>query len=518
MIYLAGLLIKVQEFKNVFKRKINLDQVVYLEGQITVFVLMLFMLVVSILFAQYQSALYYVCRADAERAARISVDSMLAGYQRPLRDRYQILAVDGGFGKKEFKKEWIENQLKIVFEENMQGSLIKTLVNEISIPDGAMYTMLIENDWDFFLREINLNREDALLTEGVQYILDTWKQENDKASLSFQQKRYEAENAQDFSQENEEEMIDRSIENVQDPREGLMSIWNKGILEAACPENFNISEKCISIEDVSFPEAIENVGTWIDFKDDSSVQNLLYKWDEILKPDFGIQEVKNDLAVQAYIQEVFRHALTDESELPRETSALAYEIEYFIGGHETDTENMKIVLWKLLAIRTVFNLSYLMTSAKKHEQVMATATGLSTVLLIPQFTEVVAFVLKVVWAFAEALSDCRTLLNGGKIPLMKNNETWYLSWNQMLQLNAGTLDGNLGNEGLDYASYLQILCVFTEREAKYRRMTHIMEKNIRLYPGYENFYMKNCVYGMQTEFQCKFGRFGSYRVKTALSY
>lgn len=497
------------------ERKNNIKKNGYYEGQITVFILLLFMLVVSVFVVQYQSALHFVCRADARRAARMSTDSFLASYQKPLRDRYQILAVDGGFGQKNFQKEVLDSQLLKIFQENMKGSMISGTVGDISLAENPIYTLLIENDWDFFVREISLNRQEAAFDEAVSYILNTWNEKNDAAQITFEQKQNEAENAETSSDIDEESS---DLINIQDPRESIMALWNQGILKAACPENFEISKKGISTEDVSFQEVDENVGAWIDFKDNASVGKLFSEWKNILNLDSGVQEFTEELAVQSYIKEVFCCALTTDADSENTPSALNYEIEYLIGGHQSDADNLTTVLWKILAIRCVFNLAYLMTSTEKNEQVMATAATLSTALLIPQFTEVTAFVLKLVWAFAEALSDCRTLLKGGKIPLMKNDTTWYLTWSQMLQLNTAVLDGNDGSDGLDYLTYLQVLTAFTKRDTRYRRMTHIMEKNIRLYSGFENFYMKNCVYGVQAVFECPIGAYGVYNVQTALSY
>ena len=97
----------------------------FYSGQITVFMLMLFMIVSSLLIAQYHSAVYYACRADSERAGRLSVDSLLAGYVKPLKERYQILAFDGGFGEKEFSQEKINGELLDVYKKNIQSSIDK---------------------------------------------------------------------------------------------------------------------------------------------------------------------------------------------------------------------------------------------------------------------------------------------------------------------------------------------------------------------------------------------------------
>ena len=80
---------------------------------------------------------------------------------------------------------------------------------------------------------------------------------------------------------------------------------------------------------------------------------------------------------------------------------LAYEVEYILAGNDSDSENLKAVLWKLLAFRSVMNLSHILLSGEKGMQVEQTAAALSTALLIPEFIEVVAFLMKAAWAFAE---------------------------------------------------------------------------------------------------------------------
>lgn len=506
------------------------------EGQLTVFMALVFFLVVSLLLAQYRSAVFYARRANAERAARLSAESFLAGYNRPLRDYYQILAVDGGFGQDIFQEERLEAQLLHVFEKNVEVGFGAGKGVDAGMEE-PVFTLLIDGDWDFFLREICLNRMDVTVADGIGYIMEQWKSKNDWAAGDLSRKRQEAatraetENVTDSGagevgqpgdtgqpEENEPlEVPESNPEPVTDPRDFVAEIWNQGILAAACPENFSLSEKQCPMTDVSFPEAGQKIQRYIDFKDDASIQDLFEGWDGILEPELGLGAVVSDGAVQLYIMEVFNHAATAESRVVHER-VLNYEVEYILAGNESDSENLKTVLWKLLAFRCVMNLSHILMSGEKGVQAGQTAALLSTALLIPQFTEVVAFLLKCAWAFAESLSDCRTLLKGGKVPLMKDDTTWYLTWEQMLRLDGHMLDGNSGTEGIDYQGYLQMFLLLMKRDTKYRRMTHLMEKNIRLLPDYSEFQMANCIYGVQAAFDWDFGQGGRQRVQTALSY
>ena len=218
------------------------------EGQVTVFMALLFLVVVSLLMAQYRAAVFYACQADSERAACLSVESFLAGYHRPLRDYYQILAVDGGFGQSTFQEERLEEQLRGVFKENMKNSYGRVGENVVSLEE-PIFTFLIDGDWDFFLREITLNRMEGAVSTGIEYIMEQWKIKNGEASSSLNQKRADAAQAAKEEEAAEGETLEpgqQKTENsgkepVTDPRDFVAEIWNQGILAAACPEDFALS-------------------------------------------------------------------------------------------------------------------------------------------------------------------------------------------------------------------------------------------------------------------------------------
>ena len=102
--------------------------------------------------------------------------------------------------------------------------------------------------------------------------------------------------------------------------------------------------------------------------------------------------------------------------------------------------------------------------------------------------------------------------------MVKDDTSWHLTWNEMLEIDTKTLDSNESQEGLNYDDYLQVLLMFTESDSIYHRMTHLMEKNIRLQPQYEGFWIKNCIYAILVNYECEFETFGSYEIQAALSY
>ena len=497
-------------------RKIQMSQ----KGQVTVFAALLFMVVFSLLAAQYRSALYYMQKASVERAARLSAESFLAGYNRPLRDYYQILSVDGGRGSDRFYAREMEEELVSVFRENLKevpgmGQGMETGLKE------PVYMLFIDGDWDFFVREITLNRRAELTGGFFEILIGQWKEENGQASAELRQKQEiekQAEVPETGGVTDEEAGTEADQgEPVTDPRDFIEELWNRGILTAACPENYPLSEKTCPMTDVSFPEAGRRFYETIDFRDDNSILNLLKSWRDILDNGGGIRETVADAAVCMYIRDVFSNAAQESPDIAHER-VLDYETEYILAGNESDIENLKSVLWKLIAFRCVMNMAHLTASPDKEVRIRETALLLSASMLIPQFTEIVAFLLKISWAFAEALADCRTLLQGGRIPILKDQDSWYLSWDQMLHMDRRILDGNHSDEGMDYGEYLRLFLFLMNREEKYRRMTNLMEKNIRLLPEYSDFRMEYCVYGIQADFQCIWGRKMARRAQIALSY
>ena len=79
--------------------------------------------------------------------------------------------MDGGFGQSTFQEERLEEQLRGVFKENMKNSYGRVGKNAVSLEE-PIFTFLIDGDWDFFLREITLNRMEGAVSTGIEYIME----------------------------------------------------------------------------------------------------------------------------------------------------------------------------------------------------------------------------------------------------------------------------------------------------------------------------------------------------------
>ena len=473
------------------------------EGSVTVFGAFMFILVCSVLFAQFHSTVYYMNRADVRRASHLAVESFLAEYCRPLRDGYGILAVDGGYGKKKLQMERIRNDLRDTFERNSGRSSMGLQVGE------PVLTMLIEDDWALFQREISMNMEENVPEEDVRGIMEQWELFKGQTADGMKEPE-ESQTVQGAEREPSKAVLD--------PRQILNDLWGKGILAAACPETFQFSSAACSMDDVSFPHQGRFVETSLNFKKISDLHQVFEQWDREWDFNGMLSRPEEERKLFGFIFNRFRNALPDASDADKLNGVLQYEVEYILAGNESDLDNLKSVLWKILALRSILNMEHVLTSTEKKIQTAETAAALASAFMVPYLTHVIDHLLQFTWAFSEGLADCRCLLNGGRVPVFKDEASWHLSWNQMLSLTSDQLNGSVGQSGLSYKEYMSLFLMLTDRETIYQRMTNLMEKNIRLQPGYENFSMTNSIYGIQTEFECHASGGQPLTMRSALSY
>lgn len=168
---------------------------------------------------------------------------------------------------------------------------------------------------------------------------------------------------------------------------------------------------------------------------------------------------------------------------------LNYELEYLIGGKSEDTANLKLVVTELLAIREAMNMASLMSSASKQAQALAMATLLAGATANPAIIEAVKYGILAAWAYAESVLDLRTLLQGGKIAVLKSEADWTSSLDAIPVLLSGWSQAKSSGTGISYKDYLGLLLFFHSRKTLAIRAMDVQEAAIRKQEGYENFRM-----------------------------
>ena len=178
-------------------------------------------------------------------------------------------------------------------------------------------------------------------------------------------------------------------------------------------------------------------------------------------------------------------------------TGLQYELEYILYGKESDKENLKTALNRLMWVREGLNLAYILSSSDKMNEAESMASLLVGWTEIEALVPVVQTALIGAWSYAESLLDVRRLLSGGKVPLVKDNDSWQLTLAGAAEFLAGGMETHVSDDekGLSYRDYLRIfLFLKNEEELSYRAMDMIQVNRQETVPA---FLMMSEIYGME---------------------
>lgn len=191
------------------------------------------------------------------------------------------------------------------------------------------------------------------------------------------------------------------------------------------------------------------------------------------------------------------------------------ETEYIIGGSLNEKDNINTVINKLIGIREVLNLLYLMCDSDKREDAhrlalsMSGAGGGAAV-------KVTQYLIMAVWALGEALLDVRVLMSGGSIPFMKESGDWRLDLYEITDIfeiiDKADNSGSSTPETGEYSDYLKLILFMDSGKEQAFRIMDLVEEDIQN-KYYSEFYFNNCAYYMEVEVRfCSEPLFGGMEV------
>ncbi len=232
--------------------------------------------------------------------------------------------------------------------------------------------------------------------------------------------------------------------------------------------------------------------------------------------DKAKQESLSKILLGEYLMTHFDTAVEEEAT----EGTLKYELEYLLAGKNSDRENLNTVLRRILMLRLVPNYAYLQKDAEKQAEAQSLALTLCSLIAFPVATEVVAQALLLAWALGESFVDLRSLMKGGKVPLVKSAETWQLSLTGLMTL--GTEEdhgeGMDSEEGLDYKGYLRGLLLLENKNKLLVRSEDLIELCMRNEKGLTWFRADHCVYRMEVTSTVRLRRGITYTFDTYYTY
>ncbi len=450
---------KVQGFRSTFR------------GEITVFLSLIFVLLLSLVSALIESASIRLARNNRRADLALALESVFAEYDTKLLEEYHIFAIDGAYGASTFSYENILERLVYygadATENEVSGARILT--------DGGgleFYRLAVQYEADITGLGSLLGKEDVSFWEEQEKLTTEYEKETQDVVEDITGKLGEA-----------GETL---------PEEGnpisLLSDWQQtGILSLLISDTSELSNRAISLEELASHRTLrEGVGT--------------------VKEQEVVAGVAGKALFGTYLSRHFS-CYTKQ----KEDRNICYEMEYLIGGKSGDKENLEQVFSKMILLRFPINYAYLLTDTTKKAEAETMAASLCTLLTVPGITGLVKHVILLAWAYGESVMDLRVLAKGEKVAPVKTKQDWQLQLSSL---------ANLGNEegaaagaenGLSYTEYLQILLLLEDKETVCMRALDLIENQLQI-P------MDRCITNLQIKSHCKLRRGLSYEFETAFAY
>lgn len=476
------------------------------EGSITVWLCLVLTVMAALILGLLEAARYEGLKSDAKEWSNLTAESLFAGYQPFLLEEYHMFFLDGSFGRKKLDIKTAEDKLTLFLNDNLilsgTSKGIQMYHMDSKNVEITEYCLATDANGKIFEKQAANSMKQEIGVRAAEKLMNqiksvTSKNEPEKSPDIYME---DAKSTLDtLTEQKDQEDVTPTGLVMENPIDTVREIKKRGILGIVVPSWITISEKEVSVDNCLMKRDISK-GTYH--------QRVNCGWyEKILMQEF----------VKTYVGNVVN---------PKEDGAFSYGMEYLICGKDSDKKNLEKTVNKLLLLREGMNYLYLQTDEEKKAEALAAATMIAGVSVNPAVIAVVKQGLLAAWAYAESIYDVKSLLSGGKIPIMKNS----VGWKTQLSNLGAVLSGETAQEsnGLKYEDYLNVfLYGKTVKQIAYRSMD-LMEWDMQNIKGFSDCRMDHMITGikLKTEFSAEtlfLGMFhndtiGKYQFKEQTEY
>lgn len=459
---------------------------------LTVYLSLIFGIVLSLLFVLVEGAAIGALRAQAELVADLGLDSVFAEYNREILDQYDLFFVDSSYGGVNGGLGMVEKHLSDYMSYNMtpdKGLMMPMEHNLLRLQNPYLEISEVScasDDECTVWKAQAVNYMKAVyggdFISSVREHMDTVKsngltEEDVAGGIAGQRQEFEEslkyKGIVEFGAESEEGYSYPKVSGAFD------RIVGGGILALTLSDGDSVSGAVMDAG--PYFTIRKNVGT---------INKGIGLHEGINRPDGIVDE----LIYGEYLMKKCGNYIE-----PKDEGLLKYQIEYILYGFNSDAGNLKRSVEVLFALRSAANLVSIYADSAKQSQAEVVAAIVCALLLSPELTDLMKTMILGVWALAETVSDMRQLLEGGRVPMIKGSGEWNTS---IIDLFMGNIQGS-GKKlttGLSYQDYLKVFLGLMDKNTKASRSLDIVEMDIRQTAGNEHFRIDRCMDYMKVNF------------------
>ncbi len=400
-------------------RRLQMKQRAF-KGEITIFLSLVFVLLVSLVGSLIQSATIHINKSMKRADTELALESVFAEYHVEMLEEYHIFARVGRDEKEISRRLWFYGA------KNVEHQISKIQL----LTDGSGQA--------FYKQAIQAMGGEAKQIPDAQGF--SYEQEGNRLEEELKKTLMDAE--QNFPTEN-------------NPLDFVGRLKQQKLLFLVLSNSEAISNRYVKLEDLPSHRTL--------------------KKGSANSEEFEKGGITERLLFTGYLTEHFPSYMEKSKE-----HALFYEAEYLLGGQAGDMENLEDVAKRLLNLRMAVNYAYLLTDSTRQGEAEAMAAGLCSLMTVPVATELVKQALLFAWAYGESILDLRVLFQGGAVAPIKTNETWQLQLANLSKLGTPdeTKEEKEAERGLSYGDYINMFLFAEEEETLCMRALDLMELNL----------------------------------------
>ena len=482
--------------KNSLKRKIKKTISMRKEnnkGAVTVYICLVIAFLVPVILMIIGLSRYSAMQVEVECACNLATDSLTAEYNRDLLEDYGLLFIDTSYLGECGSLDKTLSHLNRYLDKNLKPDESLSPVGgrnlfgyEVINTEITRASRATDGDGEvlrYMADEYMLDRFGISLIDEVKKMVSASSnlkldeidinENNDKAQKEIQ----------DFKPSEENEGENWNETKKEDPAKGISELRAKGILGIVVPGIIS--------------------GTSIEAGNYVSQRNLVVG-DGLTedKKKNKLNGIEEKLLFNEYIM-----IFTGNYRSKKDKSLLSYQTEYIICGNDTDEQNLKEIVNKLILLRGACNTVYYLTDVEKHEETLAMAEALSAATGCPLLTPLYQAAIDLAWIYAESVLDVKKIMRGECVPLVTTYEDWDLSLEKVINNAEEAFNDEYktsGNNGGDekeigtplkmkYSDYLRLFLYMENEKEKNMRLMDVIEMDINYKNANGNFKLDNCI-------------------------
>ena len=470
------------------------EEVCMKKGAITVFLSLILTMILSLVSAVIESVRVSAIRARIEMCTDMGLYSIFAEYNRELLKNYDLYFIDTSYGTSTPSLANTTEHLKDYLRYNFEPSKGQFSIGTVDFTGLSVGNVTLEmpsyasdNAGRVFKRQAIHSVKDRFGLSIINKAVNNYKSYKN-SGIEETDVDEEREKIQEKLKDIDWDEADNPADKVFDKRAGILNLIMKSLPRA--------SDKELALENCASHRSLtKGVG--------------------IVRPDSDPDSMVNEFFFNEYL--VWKcSSYTKDLKHP----SMSYELEYILNGKNTDTANLRKTVETLLLTRAAADTIVVMKDDAKKSQAKLTAEIISALLFLPEIAEPLEKLILLAWGFAEGVVDVRTLLKGGRVPLMKSSPEFSIKTIAQLPLFMTMTGKNAENSGggLSYADYLRIFLALENKSKKVMRAMDVIELYMRTTEGNSAFRMDGCIEYIQADIEAV-SRFGyEYSIRRDFAY